>query len=192
MLAAAPQPQPARRSQAKHRAILRAAVAAVADGRFADVTIDAIALRAGVGKQTIYRWWPSKPALYVEVYADLVPPDLLSVDCGSARANLEEVLGRLFRRLTETPAGAILAGLLALAQTDPAAKAAITDGLVIGRRHLIQDPLRSAVARGEIDPAFDADWAAETITARTWHAVLLAPDRLTPEFARRLVAETLR
>ena len=184
--------RPARRSEVKHRAILRSAAAAVAEGRFADVTIDAIALRAGVGKQTIYRWWPSKPALYVEVYADLVPPGLLTPDLGSARADLEELLRRLFRRLTETPAGAILAGLLALAQVDPAARAAITDGLVVGRRHLLHEPMRSGVARGELAGSFDVDWAADTITARIWHAVLLAPGRLTPDFARRLVAEVLR
>ena len=184
--------RPARRSQVKHRAILQAAVAAVAEGRFADVTIDAIAARAGVGKQTIYRWWPSKPALYVEVYADLVPPGLLSADLGSARADLEDRLCRLFRRLTETPAGAILVGLLALAQTDPVARAAITDGLVIGRRHLLHEPLLSGIARGDLAASFDVDWAADTMTARIWHALLLAPDGLTPAFARRLVAEVLR
>ena len=184
--------RPARRSQVKHRAILQSAIAAVAEGRFADVTIDAIALRAGVGKQTIYRWWPSKPALYVEVYADLVPADLLTPGLGSARADLEELLRRLFHRLTQTPAGAILAGLLALAQTDPTARAAITDGLVVGRRHLLHEPMRSGVGRGELAGSFDVDWAADTITARIWHAVLLAPDRLTPDFARRLVAEVLR
>ena len=184
--------RPARRSQAKHRAILQAATAAVAEGRFADVTIDGIALRAGVGKQTIYRWWPSKPALYVEVYADLVPPDLLEPDLGSARADLEAVLVRLFRRLTETPAGAILAGLLALAQTDPAAKAAITDGLVVGRRRLLHDPIRRGVDRGDLTTGFDVDWAADTLTARIWHALLLAPERLTPDFARALVAKVLQ
>ena len=181
-----------RRSPVKHAAILRAAVEAARDGGFAEITIDAIAKRAGVGKQTIYRWWPSKPALYVEVYASLVPPDWLEVDTGGVGGDLEIVLRRLFERLTGTPAGTILAGLLALAQSDAAAKAAITDGLVVGRRDLLLAPLRRGVARGDLAADFDAAWAADTITARTWHALLLAPAGLDAAFARRLVREVLR
>ena len=62
-----------RRSAAKHRAILKAAAAVVSEAGYNGAKIEHIAVRAGVGKQTIYRRWPSKAHLLTEVYTSLVP-----------------------------------------------------------------------------------------------------------------------
>jgi AcrR family transcriptional regulator len=56
-------PDPTRRNERSRRAILEAASELVADTGFVRLTVEAIAARAGVGKQTIYRWWPSKGAV---------------------------------------------------------------------------------------------------------------------------------
>ena len=56
-------PDPTRRSNASRQAILDAAAELIAEVGFRRLTIEAIAVRAGAGKQTIYRWWPSKGAV---------------------------------------------------------------------------------------------------------------------------------
>src|SRR5690606_25306680 len=59
-------PDPRRRSERSRRAILDAARTLVAETGYPKLTIEAVAARAGVGKQTIYRWWPSKGALLLD------------------------------------------------------------------------------------------------------------------------------
>lgn len=74
-----PEPEPAaprapdtsRRSERSRRAILDAALALVGEAGYARTTIEGIAARAGVGKQTIYRWWPSKAAVLLDAFLDL-------------------------------------------------------------------------------------------------------------------------
>ncbi|MFE3600214.1 TetR/AcrR family transcriptional regulator [Streptomyces sp. NPDC059142] len=64
-------PDSSRRSDRSRRAIHDAALALVTEIGYARTTIEGIAARAGVGKQTIYRWWPSKAAVLLEAFLDL-------------------------------------------------------------------------------------------------------------------------
>ncbi|MEV7992206.1 TetR/AcrR family transcriptional regulator [Streptomyces sp. NPDC086077] len=66
-----PAPDSTRRSERSRRAIYGAALALVAEVGYAKATIEGIAARAGVGKQTIYRWWPSKADVLLEAFLDL-------------------------------------------------------------------------------------------------------------------------
>lgn len=184
-------PPRSRRSPAKHRAILAAAADAVVADGYNATTIEQIAAAAGVGKQTIYRWWPSKPALFVEVYNDLVPQDVLQADTGDVFADLEGLLAGLFAIYRRTPAARVLAGLIAEAQHDPAAADAVRGGLVIGRRGLLTEPLRRGVDTGQLAADFDVAWASDAITALIWHRLLCGRTPLTDTDARDLVARLL-
>ena len=64
-------PDSSRRSDRSRRAIYDAALALVGEVGYARTTIEGIAARAGVGKQTIYRWWPSKAAVLLEAFLDM-------------------------------------------------------------------------------------------------------------------------
>ena len=72
---------PGRRSESSHRAIVAATQELLVEVGYRELTIEGVAARAGVGKQTIYRWWPSRAALALEAYlggSDTVlqpPPD---------------------------------------------------------------------------------------------------------------------
>ncbi|MEV6589393.1 TetR/AcrR family transcriptional regulator [Streptomyces acidicola] len=66
-----PAPDSTRRSEKSRRAIYDAALALVVEVGYAKTTIEGIAARAGVGKQTIYRWWPSKADVLLEAFLDL-------------------------------------------------------------------------------------------------------------------------
>ncbi|MFJ5778723.1 TetR/AcrR family transcriptional regulator [Streptomyces sp. NPDC093094] len=66
-----PAPDARRRSEKSRRAIYGAALALVGEAGYARTTVEGIAARAGVGKQTIYRWWPSKADVLLEAFLDL-------------------------------------------------------------------------------------------------------------------------
>ena len=184
-------PRAVRRSQASHHAILVAAAAVVAEKGYFGASIEEIAARAGTGKQTIYRWWRAKPYLYLELYGLLVPMGALETDRGSLRADLVALLTRLLEHYATTPAAAVLSGLIAEAQSDPAVAEAFDAEIVRARRPLLRDPFLRARARGEIDAGFDIDFAADLFTAAVWHRLLLPQDRPAERFAELLVTSLL-
>jgi AcrR family transcriptional regulator len=81
-----------RRSKHSHRAVLKAAGELLAERGYAKITIEAIAARVGVGKTTIYRWWPAKASIYMELYTELaaetLPPLSLSAGDSFPTSNL--------------------------------------------------------------------------------------------------------
>lgn len=176
-----------RRSQSKHKAILDAAAYVVRKEGYNGAKIEHIAKRAGVGKQTIYRWWPSKAHLLSELYTNLVPRHRLTVADGGPAEELHHLLKESFRLYRETPASSILAGLIADAQTDDKAAESLRENLINGRRNLITDPLKRAVEENLLPTDFDVGWAADQIVALIWHRLLSDRQKLTDDFARQLV-----
>jgi AcrR family transcriptional regulator len=153
-------PNPARRNEQVHDAILDAAAALLNETEYANVTIDAIAIRAGAGRQTIYRWWSSKAAIFMEVYnrvAQEVLGELGGIDTGSLRRDLQQLLQGLFRLLTTTIAGKAVRGMIAEAQSSPAASQILIHDFMQERWRFTQTIYDNAITRGEIDPKFDVN-----------------------------------
>lgn len=78
------------RSEKSRLAILAAAARQFADRGYDHLTIEGIAAEAGVGKQTIYRWWPSKSALIAECLVEgmLIPVPMSPPSTGDQSADL--------------------------------------------------------------------------------------------------------
>jgi AcrR family transcriptional regulator len=182
---------PVRRSATKHAAILAAATDLVAEMGYAAVTMEAIAARAGVGKQTLYRWWPGKPALFAEIYIGLAPDETLAANTGTLPGDLGHLLDAAFRLWRDTPAADILAGLIGEAQRDAATHATVASALVGGRAALLATPVRRAIARGELPRATDVDWVVRKLTAVLWHAILIDRASLGPALRDRLIADVM-
>lgn len=178
-------------SAPNRRRIFDAASAEVAKRGYRRTTIEGIAKRAGAGKQTIYRWWKNKAALFLDVYLDLIDLPAGMVTAGSVEDQLTARLSKVFRIYRQSQAGKILCGLLSDAQDDIEAAAILSEGLVLGRRFFLVDPIRQAVDTGRLPPETDIDRIYDTIVARVWHALLTDPSRLSDPFALSLVAETL-
>src|SRR5216683_122687 len=73
------------RSDRAHRAILDAALTDLIKEGFADLRLEHVAAHAGVGKATIYRRWPSKEALALDVLMQLAAPHITIDDTGDTR-----------------------------------------------------------------------------------------------------------
>src|SRR5690242_1017923 len=114
-------PSETRRSQDSRRAILDAALAEASEKGLPSTTIESIAARAGVGKQTIYRWWKSKAAVLLEALAEQAAQPGLGAsfpDTGDIRADLRTQMRGVVRAM-RSPAFATYRGLIAAAQSDP-------------------------------------------------------------------------
>ena len=98
-------PNATRRSQPARRAILAAALDQVAEVGYAQLSIEGIAAAAGVGKQTIYRWWPSKGAVLLDSLLALSEGQdgevMALPDTGDLEADLKLVLRATVDELTD-------------------------------------------------------------------------------------------
>lgn len=166
------------RSERAREAIIEAAIRIAEDVGYADASIERIARHAGAGKQTIYRWYGSKAALYIDAYTHLVPVVDSEIPSGNAETDLTNRLTTLFDTYRETVAGRILAGLVGASADDPDTAQQIHTGLIIGRNDVLRVPLEKAVFSGNLSPRFCIDTAIEMIIALVWHRLLVAPNSL--------------
>src|SRR5271167_3468624 len=76
------------RSEQARLSILRSTLKLLAKKGFPDFTIEAVAAHAGVGKATVYRWWPDKAALIADAFASSTKSKLHFPDTGSVRKDM--------------------------------------------------------------------------------------------------------
>lgn len=185
------------RSVACQLAVLRATAELLDEGGYAAVTMEAIARRAGVAKQTLYKWWPSRARLVMEAYRERVGGAILIADTGRFADDLE----RLFlettsslRRSTGGPRGlgAVLAGLVADAQGDPELLEEFRTTYFAPRRARVASLFASARARGEIPADTDLNLVLDLLYGPLWIRLLVGHAPLDRRFARGVVAHVLR
>ncbi|ALG09377.1 TetR/AcrR family transcriptional regulator [Kibdelosporangium phytohabitans] len=152
-----------RRDEQARLAVLHAADDLLVEHGFNALTVEAIARRAGVAKQTIYRWWPSK----VEVLLDTLIEDTakrLPVPAQAATATDIRGYFRGFARfVTRDPAGQVLLALIAEAQHDPGTAKSLHARYLGPRRKQERDMLARAVEAGEISPSLGPDAVVDAI-----------------------------
>lgn len=173
-----------RRNEAARQAILAAALRLVAradDG--GAVTVDAIAAEAGVGKQTIYRWWRSKYAVLLEALADRAAVDVPTPDTGRLRGDLVAYLTDTFHGAAHV-AGALRA-LMADAQRDPQT-AEMLGEYTRSRRATLRSLLRRGVDRGELTADADLDLLVDQAYGVLWYRLLLGHAPLSAAAATAL------
>lgn len=122
------------RSEAARRSILAAAAEIFAERGYDHLTIEGIAARAGVGKQTIYRWWASKSDIVAECLLErsLLPDELTLPDTGDLRRDLTAWLRSIAAIMDGGQGEALMRSLIAAA----------TENAEIGRR--LRDSLGDA------------------------------------------------
>jgi|SRR5579859_1495652 len=181
-----------RRSVRSHAAVLKAACVLAGERGYAANSIEEIAAKAWVGKQTIYPWWPNKAALFIEVYCRLVPSNLNADDTGSLAGDVAALLTRLSRLYVRTPTGNIPSGLIAEAQTAEALAAQLRDAYVNPRLIIMRAIFARAVARGGIAQPCDLDRLSDLLSGAVWFRLLLGERHLDRSFELWLVGTVLR
>lgn len=148
---------PERRSEAARLAVLAAADEMLVERGFGGVTIEGIAARASVGKQTIYRWWPSKVDILLETLVAEADRRLVIREDGPAVDGLRRYLRALARFLTKEDGGKVLLALLGEAQHDAPTAALFHERYLDPRRAAERDALARGIASGELSEGLDLD-----------------------------------
>ena len=176
-------PNPERRSARSQAAILHAAYELCQQQGYARLTIEGIAARAGVGKQTIYRWWPSKGAVLLDVFVDQIIARLDAADTGSPLDDLRRRVRATAEVLADATIGPHIAGLIGDTQGDPSLARELHQRLVAPARAQHRELICAAQARGELRADIDPDLVADTLFAPLWFRLLVTRAELSPSFA---------
>lgn len=174
-------PDPSRRSQRSRQAILRAAFELCQERSYDRTSVEAIAARAGVGKQTIYRWWPSKGAVVMEALNETVGTASDFPDTGDVLADLRRQMTSVSMLLASPDFGPAYTGVIGAAQSDPVLAAGLADEIVMPRIDACRRRLERAREQGEIRGDADLDVAIELLYGPIYHRLLLHTRPLVPE-----------
>jgi AcrR family transcriptional regulator len=148
-----------RRSESVRVAVLHAADDLLVERGFAALTIEGIAQRAGVAKQTIYRWWKSKVDILLDTLTDDAREALeWRTGEGSPEDDLKDHLQRVADFFQE-PAGQVMQALLGHAQLDKETAASLRGGFLLEQRERDIAGLRVLLARAQ-DHTVD-DWTVD-------------------------------
>lgn len=184
-------PSERRRSERSRRAILDAAAKLLTERGYTAITIDGIAAEAKVGKTTIYRWWPTKASIFMELYGELAAQVSPPADTGSLFEDLSLLLRGAFKLYRETAAGLALAGIVAEAQSNALVSRVVRNDFAPSRRQIILTILERAALRGEIPAGVDIDIVSEVVAGASWYCVLVGSGQLTDRHAVRLTETIL-
>ncbi len=161
------------RSAETRQAILDAAVALIGARAYRDVSIDAIASAAKVGKQSIYRWWPSKADLVLEAFTEhslkRMPPLIASED---AFSDLEADLVRFFAFMRDDLVAKGVRSLIAEAQLDAEFKRKLYANVHKVRCTALRRILRHGYTLGQFRQDLDEDALAHIIHGAFWYRFL--------------------
>ncbi|MGR4879280.1 TetR/AcrR family transcriptional regulator [Streptomyces sp. LARHCF249] len=190
-------PDATRRSDRSRRAILDAALALVGEVGYNKLTIEAIAARAGVGKQTIYRWWPSKAAVLLDASLSLAGDAQTQAewtgfpDTGDLAADLKHVLRATVDELCDEKYEAPARALTAAGATDPELGARFNERLLEPQLALYEARLRTAREAGQLAPDTDLRLTVEMLLGPLTYRWLLRTRPLTHAFTDALVDRVL-
>ncbi|MCM1972115.1 MULTISPECIES: TetR/AcrR family transcriptional regulator [unclassified Streptomyces] len=180
-----PPPKGRPRDPRSHEAIVGAVTELVIEVGYAATSIGAVATRAGVGKDTIYRRWRGKPELVFE--AVFTTTDSAPVpDTGTLTGDLTALLRDLIDEFHAPAAAAALPGLLADFAADPVLKARIRSDFLAPSKERLLIVFERAVARGEIAAAVPVDLVLDTLAGAVFFHIGLVGEQPDRQLADRL------
>lgn len=179
------------RSEKARRAILRAAGELLERDGFAAVTVEAIAIRAGVSKATIYRWWPNKAAVVTDSFLELIAPEIHFDGTGSAREDLRLQM-RALAKIFAGNSGRIIAALVAEGHAEPEIADTFRDRWTAKRREEVRRVLERGIQNGELRGDLDLEVAMDALYGPIYYRLLVGHAPLSANFIDTLVDHVMR
>jgi AcrR family transcriptional regulator len=176
------------RNEGLRRTILHAAAALLEERGVEGVTIEAIAGRAGVGKQTIYRRWSTRAAVLVEAFLSQDESPIPVPDAGSLRKDLAVLAVSVSASAGDEALRRSVAGLVAASHVDPEVGRLFRERFVAPLRAVTRELLQRALDRGELHPDVDLEVVIDELLGAIWYRALLSGGRLNATYAESLAS----
>ena len=180
----------ARRNPETEQAILAAAEAIMAEEGIAGFSIEAVAKRARAGKPTIYKWWPGKTALLLDVYHRQKPASV-HMDTGTVEGDVFAFLTGVFAHWGDTGAGQVFRFVIAEAQRDAVAAQALVE-YSAERRAQSGAIFQRGIARGELADDVDVGLCADMLAGFIWQRLLTGRIERDPRQLRQVARQMVR
>ena len=175
------------RSEQVRKGILAAALELLETQGLAGLTIEAIAAKAGVGKATIYRWWPSRGAVALDGLLEAAETWTPFVENGPVREVLRSHVRSLVRFYLKPSKGRALTAVIGAAQADPELASAFRERFISRRRRAARVILVAAQQRGELRADVDPELVMDLIYSPIYHRLLLGHGPLSEHYAEQIV-----
>ncbi|HEY3930214.1 MAG TPA: TetR/AcrR family transcriptional regulator [Candidatus Koribacter sp.] len=169
------------RSEEARAAILTSTLELLEKTGFGELTIEAVAAHAGVGKTTIYRWWPTKAVLVADAFMSSVVRETRFPDTGSIREDIRSQMQRL-AGIFRGPRGRILRSLIGGGQSDPELIAAFRNRWLLPRRAEAIGVLERAIKRGQLPPSIDPNMLLDTLYGPLYFRMLIGHGPISVPF----------
>jgi AcrR family transcriptional regulator len=180
-----------RRKTTTAKRVVTAAIRILRNEGYAKMTMERVAAASRVAKTTLYRRWPTKAALCMEVYFEVAGRELADPDAGNVADDLKQILKTVVHLQTKTVAGQAFIGLIAESHLKPDFQNDFLAEFAIRRREVTSHVLRRAIQRGEILPKTDIDLVIDAIGGATTFRLLQRHAPLTVGFANSIVGLVL-
>lgn len=178
------------RNLATRNAILKAAYELLQQGGIAAVTIEAVASRAGVGRPTVYRWWPNANAVAMAALMEMSESAAAAKASTSAIAALRRQL-RAVAAIFATPVGRSVASMLAASESDTELSKSFRNHFIFERREEARKLLARAIRDGEIRSGVDLDTVLDLLYGPLFYRLIAAPGTLEAKYTDGIVALVL-
>ena len=179
------------RSEESEEAILSAITELLRDKPLRGISIEEIARKAGVGKATIYKWWPSKAYIAFDAFSKKLAEMVPIRDTGSAERDFKEQLQSLFA-FFDTPAGLVLRHFLAEGLVDEEFASLFRDRFIKPRREMIGEIFDRAVELGQIRRGLDREIVLDLIYGPGFYRMLIRREPLGRKKVEEMVSALFR
>ncbi len=179
------------RSEKSRRSILKATISLMESMGYEKLSIVDIARKAGVGKQTIYRWWRSKAELVIESVLEEIQEHVGVPDTGSIDGDLRGLLHSSFHRLRHTSSGKMLTGVLIAGRKNESTLALFRERFIESRRNVIRGLFYRHRDNGTLKTDMNIELILDLIFGAMWYRLLMEHAPLDDNFADDLVDHIL-
>lgn len=173
------------RSEKARNAIFEATRELLREKGGGGLSIEAVARRAGVGKPTIYRWWPTLADLVLDVLLRQADAEIPVPSHESLQETLCEFLRQSVRVIQEG-CGLHLRFLMAQAQMDTEFRERFRENFVARRRDVLRSIFLKAADRGQIDPRYNPELLVDIVFGAMWYRLLVGHAAMDESFADEL------
>jgi AcrR family transcriptional regulator len=173
------------------QAITEALFAELAEAGYGRLSIEAVAKRAGVGKTAIYRRWPSKQAMVLDLISEVAVAAIDAPDTGSLRGDVKQFLVNADHALRHPQVNTILPDLLAEVARNPLLIEPFVENVRDPRRANAAAILERAVQRGELDREFDRELALDYLGGPLYWRLIVVRIPTADTFLDRLTTSVV-